>query len=326
MKLLVALGILAALLALALAPSLLDRESLDRPTLVDEWAKAGQAHQFATLADGVTHYELSGPVDGPSVILVHGVSGPMGVWDATVPALVANGFRVLRLDLYGRGLSDRPVASAYDLETYRHQVELLAVGVGLRWPAHLVGSSMGALVAAEFARHAPDKVRAVTLIGPAGFPLQASPLAQLMNVPVIGDYLMRVAGDRALADHDRRYFFRPGDFTAFQARFERQLQVKGSKAAILATFRHVPLQSYLEGYAALGALGKPVQIIWGKEDQAFPYTHHRELLQRLAPATHPELVTIEAAGHLPQVEQVARTNAALLDFAAAHAGAAAAAR
>lgn len=58
--------------------------------------------EFAKLSDGTVAYELTGPESGELVVLVHGVSGPMMVWDKTVPALNAAGFRTLRFDLYGR--------------------------------------------------------------------------------------------------------------------------------------------------------------------------------------------------------------------------------
>jgi pimeloyl-ACP methyl ester carboxylesterase len=316
MKRLPILALLATVtLAMVLLSFIRDRESITREALVAEWQREGGAHQFVPLSEGVTHYELTGPEDGPSIILIHGASGPMGVWDATAPALATAGFRVLRFDLYGRGLSDRPPLSRYALDTYARQTTELAERVGLRWPVHLVGSSMGAMVSTEIARAAPDKVRALSFVGPAGFPLQVSPLARLMNIQGVGEYLMKSAGDSSLSEHHRRYFFRPERFTALQGRFERQLQVKGSKQAILATFRNVPLQDYLEGYAALGGLQKPVQIIWGREDRAFPYEHHTKLLALLGQgAPTPEFIGIEATGHLPQVEAADTVTAALVAF------------
>ncbi len=310
------LALLVMVTIVGVLPWVRDRESLTREALVAEWRQEGGAHQFVPLSEGITHYELSGPEEGPSVILIHGASGPMEVWDATVPALVAAGFRVLRLDLYGRGLSDRPPQSRYALSTYARQTTELAEHVGLRWPAHVVGSSMGAMVATEIARAAPDKVRALSFIGPAGFPLEASPLARLMGLQGVGEYLMKVAGDSSLSEHNRRYFFRPEGFAPQQRRFERQLQVRGSKQAILVTFRNVPLQNYLEGYAALGALPIPVQLLWGREDRAFPYENHAKLLALLADRTPaPEFIGVSDAGHLPQLEAASTVNTALVAFA-----------
>ena len=43
------------------------------------------------LPSGITHYQSIGT--GPVIILVHGVSGPLAVWDKTIDALVAAGIR-----------------------------------------------------------------------------------------------------------------------------------------------------------------------------------------------------------------------------------------
>jgi pimeloyl-ACP methyl ester carboxylesterase len=40
-----------------------------------------QKADYVETSAGMTHYELSGPPEGAPVVLVHGVSGPMTVWD-----------------------------------------------------------------------------------------------------------------------------------------------------------------------------------------------------------------------------------------------------
>ena len=63
---------------------------------------------FIQLSRGITHYEISGPEDAQTVILVHGFSVPAYIWEPTFQMLSQAGYRVLRYDLYGRGYSDRP--------------------------------------------------------------------------------------------------------------------------------------------------------------------------------------------------------------------------
>ncbi|HEO71491.1 MAG TPA: alpha/beta hydrolase, partial [Candidatus Hydrogenedentes bacterium] len=49
---------------------------------LDAQARAAMSGKvFATLSDGVTHYEWRGPENGPKVVLVHGFSSPMFIWD-----------------------------------------------------------------------------------------------------------------------------------------------------------------------------------------------------------------------------------------------------
>lgn len=272
--------------------------------------------QVVALSRGTTHYELTGSKAGPTVVLIHGTSGPMTVWDRTVPQLVEAGYRVLRYDLFGRGYSDR-IESGYGLDLYVEQLEELLRKLESQRDLVLVGSSLGAIIAGEYALRHGGEIRGVVLVGPAGFPLQASPLARLAHVPGMGEYLMSVVGDRQLVAHHRGYFHEPARFEEEHRRFAAQLRYQGSKHAILETLRHAPLQSYLDGYARLGQSGVPVLVIWGDDDRAFPHAHHTELLARIP---HAELVTVEAAGHLPQLERPEVAGPALISFVARASG------
>lgn len=276
------------------------------PLIMDRERDAGIA------ADAI-NFEVQGPAGAPLVVLIHGVSGPMMVWDKTVALLAANGFRTLRFDLFGRGGSGRPADGKYDLDTYLAELDAVLTRAQVPPAEKLMfaGSSMGAIIASEFTSRNPARVEALALVGPAGFPLKASPLAKLLEIPVAGDWAMRVFGDRNLAAHDRRYFFAPERFADFQQRFEEQLRVAGSKHAILMTFRNVPLQSYLDGYDRVGKTAVPKLVVWGKQDEAFPYDNAQKLLPRLPGA---RLITVEQAGHLPQYEQDQVTGPALLAF------------
>jgi len=305
----VVLGALA--LALVALPLVRDRE--DRNILEERADYRGRGHTFAETAHGVLHYELLGPEGGELVVLIHGVSGPLTVWDRTTPALVRAGHRVLRFDHFGRGLSDR-VDGPYDLALFVGSVENLLSHLAPDSKVHVMGSSMGAIVAAAYAERHPDQVRSVTLIGPAGFPLEASPIAKLMQVPLVSDYLMKVVGDGKLAEHNKRYFHDPSPHGDFQRAFEEQLRFEGSKHAILSTLQNTPVQSYVPGYRALAEADVPVLVIWGKQDAAFPFAHHTTLQEALPKA---ELHAIDQAGHLPMYERDQEVTPLLLQFLSA---------
>jgi pimeloyl-ACP methyl ester carboxylesterase len=306
-KILAALGVLAAILVGLPYATDRERRALDEP-LRRELESAG--HTFASLSAGRLHYELSGPATGRLVVLVHGVSGPMMVWDRTVEPLRREGFRVLRFDHFGRGYSERTDRD-YTLDLLVGSLEELLKSLGAEGPVDLVGSSMGAIVVSEFALRHPERVGRIGLLGPAGFPLEASPLAKLIEVPGVGDYLMRVAGDRSLAGHHRRYFNEPAPFEDFQRRFEAQLEFIGSKGAILSTMRHTPVQAFVDRYRALGQLDKEILIVWGRDDQAFPFSHHETALRALPRA---RFVPVDGAGHLPMLERPEVVTPELVSF------------
>ena len=58
---------------------------------LDDAARKAAPGKFVRLSDGVTHYKLDGPETGRTVVLVHGFSVPMYIWDSTASALASAG-------------------------------------------------------------------------------------------------------------------------------------------------------------------------------------------------------------------------------------------
>lgn len=264
------------------------------------YVKAHGAKAVMTTPLGHIHFEDSG-ANGtqPVVILIHGVSGPMKIWDKIYPQLVATGIRTVRYDLFGRGLSQR-VDRDYDEDLYDRQLFDLITGLRLPTPVTLVGSSMGAVIATGFRNRHPDLVNKLVLIGPAGFPIEASPAAAFLQVPVIGEYLMGVVGSSTLKTHHQKYFVRPENYPEMHEAFAEQLRCRGTKHAILSTMRHMPVNNFASGYRKVGDAQTPLLLIWGQEDRTFNYAFNVQARQ-LMPQS--QLVTVSDAAHLPQYEK-----------------------
>ena len=124
---------------------------------LDATTRAELGGSYVTLSDGVTHYRLTGPPDGPTVVLVHGGTIPMWTWDAQAEALVGAGFRVLAYDAFGRGYSDRPDVT-YDRALYRRQLAEITDSLDLSEPFPLVGISMGGGTVVDFTAAHPERV------------------------------------------------------------------------------------------------------------------------------------------------------------------------
>lgn len=278
---------------------------------LDASARAGTSGDYVELSDGVTHYELAGPADAPTVVFVCGFSTPYFIWDATVPALHAAGFRTLRYDLFGRGFSDRPTDRAYDAALFDRQLAELIERLAIRTPVTLSGVSMGGAISVLFAERHPERVRALILVDPAGFPLPLPFAAKLVRLPGIGEYLMRVIGDRTIRDGMAGNFHDLSRLPAFARRFEEQLAFEGFQAAQLSTLRHMPLESLAASFRAVGASGIPVLLIWGRADRVIPFETSEPVRAALPQA---ELVAVEDAAHTPQYERPEVVNPAIVGF------------
>jgi pimeloyl-ACP methyl ester carboxylesterase len=108
------------------------------------------ADAFFTSFDGTKiHYVAQG--QGAPVVLLHGFTNTLGMWTTTplYRELLAQGYRVVALDLRGNGQSASPASLAgYEHDAEARDVLALATALGLRH-YQVVGYSRGSIIAAR---------------------------------------------------------------------------------------------------------------------------------------------------------------------------------
>lgn len=266
---------------------------------------------YITLSDGITHYELGNPNGEPVVVLVHGFSVPYFIFDPTFDFLVRQNFYVLRYDLFGRGFSDRPDA-AYNIDLFVHQLNDLLDALNITRPVSLVGLSMGGPITATFTARHPDRVAKLVLIDPAGArTLFLSRLLKAVAAPGIGETLLDLAGNGGIIKTVAANIFNRELVEHFMERYMVQVQYKGFRNAILSTVRNRVIDSCIDTYRQVGALNKPVLLIWGRHDTTVPLRHSDDL-RKVMPKL--EFHIVEDASHIPHYEKSDETNAILLEF------------
>lgn len=284
--------------------------SFDETRTLDEQTRANLPGQFVNLEDGVTHYELSGPADGPLVVLVHGFSVPYYVWDPTVAGLTSAGFQVLRYDLYGRGYSDRPETD-YDLDLFVRQLSQLTEVVTLSKPFNLVGLSMGGPIVAAYTNRKPDHILTLTMIAPETLPVTAKTIFP-MNVPLLGEWVMKVyMVPFYLPQSQGADAYDPTLLPDWESRYRQQMDYIGFRRALLSTIRHLPQMNALNEFQQLSTSNIPVFLIWGEEDQSVTSEAIQQARLVLPQA---EYLQLPLAGHLPQFEKADIVNQALIKF------------
>jgi pimeloyl-ACP methyl ester carboxylesterase len=105
--------------------------------------------------------------EGPSVLYVHGLGASARYWNLVIDNMDRH--TAIAPDLLGFGRSPKPADAAYDVATH---VACLLPLVPDR--TVVVGHSTGAILAAALARAAPDRIRALLLLGLPAFPDEAT--------------------------------------------------------------------------------------------------------------------------------------------------------
>ena len=283
----------------------MDREKIE----LTPQTRSGLPGQFIDLPGGTTHYQWVGPAGGQVVVLVHGFSIPAYLWERTVPALTAAGFQVLTFDLFGRGTSDRP-RTAYTLDLFVRQIDDLLSALKLDRPVDIGGLSMGGYIAAAYANQHPTRVRRVMLLAPQVQALGSTPGMALVTLPGFGDFLFTayiapvyLAGDLSdFADSTRA--------VRWNERYLDAMQYTGFRAALLSTLRSMHGDPY-EEYRKLGALDRPVLLVWGEDDTTVPFENAFGLARAIPQA---ELRAIPGGRHLACYEFSEQVNPALVEF------------
>lgn len=279
---------------------------------LDDSMRAGAQGKFVTLSDGITHYDVSGPDSGRAVVLAHGASVPYYIWDSTAVALSAAGYRVIRYDRFGIGLSDRPDA-AYDSTMFTRQVNELADSLGLA-KFDLMGLSFGGFVTAHYVASHANRVRTLTLLDPVS---AANVYPWYFRMPVIGPWFMQTFLLPNAADGQPADFLHPEQFPGWADRFRPQTTFYGIGRAIRRQRLASAATDYDALYSAVGKSGIPVLLVWGKQDRVVPFAN-AEIVRRAIPSA--EFLAVDSAGHLPAMEQSSLVHARMKAFLAAHGG------
>lgn len=101
---------------------------------------------------------------GPPLLLIHGHTLDLRVWDQVVEELVAAGLCVIRYDLRGHGRSDRPARGYHWADHAADAAAVLDAAAVARVP--VVGYSIGGGIALEMVLTMPGRVSSLVLLSP----------------------------------------------------------------------------------------------------------------------------------------------------------------
>ncbi len=242
--------------------------------------------------------EISGPLSGPPLVLIHALGTNMRIWDEVIP-LLPPGLRVLRFDLRGHGASDVP-PGPYAMGALIRDAERLMDHFAVK-DAVVLGLSIGGLIAQGLAVKRLDLVRAMILSNTAakiGRPEQWQ--ARISAIEATGMSAMADATmERWLGRKWRDHPALPSLLTAFLATDPKGWA--GCAAAIAGT----------DFFETTATLTLPTLAIAGANDGSTPADLVRETADLIR--GH-RFALMRGTGHIPPVEKPAEYAAILTQF------------
>jgi 3-oxoadipate enol-lactonase len=255
------------------------------------------------------NYKLEGEGD-ETIVLVNGLADDLETWVFQMEDLLGAGYRVLRFDNRGVGQSSAP-PGPYTTKLFADDAKALVDELGLR-DFHLVGVSMGGMIAQEYAIAYGSDLRSLTLActyaapGPFCSRMFAmwADLAPKLGVPFV---------------------MRDVTLWAFTVPFfeEREEELKEFEAAMADLPQ--PLDAYLAQLSSirthdctdrLGEISAPTLVLAGEEDILIPVRLSRRVHDGIAGSQW----KTTKGGHACVWEHPSEFNGALLEFVNAHRG------
>ncbi|MCE2469642.1 MAG: alpha/beta fold hydrolase [Dehalococcoidia bacterium] len=246
--------------------------------------------------------------EGPLVVFLHGVGGNRTNWHDQLPT-VAEHFTAMSWDARGYGQSDDydgPLVYA----DYGHDLARVLDHYGAS-KAHVVGLSMGGRIAQEFYGLYPNRVATLTLVDTMWSGGELTPEQRKRFVELRVGPLLAGKTPREMAPPVAETLI--GKQSPREA-FDRLVE---SMAALHK-------ESYIKTITASGeqpltfdlaTIAVPTLLIFGEDDRLTTPEIGRQMHERIAGS---QLVVIEKAGHLSNMERPHEFNAALMDFLLTH--------
>lgn len=263
---------------------------------------------YATIGNIDIYYEIQGPNDAPPLVLIGGWASYRWIWFRQIPAFKEK-YRCIVFDNRGAGKSSKP--------DYPYTIEMMAADtVGLMESldikdAHILGISMGGLIAQQIAIAYPEKVRSLILSsthfgGTNYIPMDDKTMALLIALPT------ETISKEQAREMRYRATFSP-EFLQENRLVLEQIDEWAEKlpTPLFAQVHQSSATSEFDSEAQLDKITAPTLILHGANDRAVP-TENGKLIDELIPNSR--LKIIEDASHLVIIEKYEEFNHEVMSF------------
>jgi pimeloyl-ACP methyl ester carboxylesterase len=252
-----------------------------------------------------------------TLLLVHGLASNGGFWRMNIAPLSAK-YRVIAVDLPGYGQSEKK-AYPYTPSFFADVLSDLLKTIGIDKVVY-VGHSMGGQIGIHFALRHAAQLEKLVLTDPAGFEPFSRGDGDWMKSVMTVDFVKRTNEDRVRANLALNFCSYNDSYEWMVEERCRMAKSKDFEDFCYAVIRSVHGMLDEPTTKLLAGITVPTLIIFGEQDGLIP----NSILHGGSPADiaaigtraipHNTLRMIPEAGHMVQIEQPERYNAALLEW------------
>ena len=250
------------------------------------------------------YYEIEG--DGPPVVFIGGLSQDHVGWMLQVPALSAAGYRCITFDSRDAGQTAQS-AKPYTIEQMADDTLGLMDAIGVS-SAHIVGLSMGGMIAQEMAVKSPQRLSSLTLV--CTFAAIEPETAGVLRAwkaarPHCDDLDFVLMVSSWLFTH--RFYQHPAAVQGFLD------LVRGNPfpQSVAGFLRQCDAVLSHDTRDRISGIRTPTRVVVGAEDMLTPARYSRFLAERIPGA---EFIEVLGAGHLVSLETAEEFNRLLIEF------------
>lgn len=247
------------------------------------------------------------------VVLLHGFDSSCLEWRYTYPLLEEAGLDSWVIDILGWGFSDLGKRPSCDVASKRNHLYQFWKAY-IKKPMILVGPSLGAAVAIDFAVYYPEAVSKLVLIDASVYAEGTNEMASLPR-------LLAYAGVALLKSVPLRFYVNKLAFNSVSFNTYYDWMNIGRLHCLYPWWEDATVDFMASGgYSVIGLIEKVRQrtlIIWGEDDQIISYKLALRLHGELQDAT---LRQIPECGHLPHVERPSSVADMIIEFARENCG------
>ncbi|MEM3587136.1 MAG: alpha/beta fold hydrolase [Candidatus Jordarchaeaceae archaeon] len=240
------------------------------------------------IGDIKMYYEIHGK--GFPLVMIMGLTANKDWWPPEVVEQFSKRFKVLIFDNRGAGRTDAPKID-YTIKMFADDTIGLMDALEIE-EAHILGYSMGGMIAQELAINYPDRVKKLVLCcttpgGPHSVPTPSETVALMME--------LRNLNDEQAARRMMTLLFSKEYIQNNPAVIERSInRILIAPITEDAYMRQLKACIQFDAYDRLPKINRPTLVIAGKQDVLLPYQNDEIIANRIPRA---KLILYENAGH-----------------------------